>query len=245
VLRRLGIPALFFVNTAPIVEGRILAVHKTHLLRSVVSPMELLALLRRAAQGSGIECDRSVPLDNARRLYPYDDDEAASLKYLLNAVLTPQERDALVEACFAEVFPGKERSMRQELYMCSDQIRSLDGSIGSHTHAHLALGLIDEGAAKREIELSLSHLTEWLGNRPFAVSYPYGSREICTTRVGEMTRAAGVDYAFTMERAANRTFANPHHLARIDCNDAPGGKSCPFGPDDLFDALPKPSWFPT
>jgi peptidoglycan/xylan/chitin deacetylase (PgdA/CDA1 family) len=245
VLQRLGIPALFFVNTAPIVEGRILAVHKTHLLRSIVAPAEFLALLRRAAQDTPIECERPVALDSARQLYPYDDDEAASLKYFLNAQLTPQERDTLVEECFAEVFPGKEAAMREELYMSPDHIRALEGSIGSHTHAHLALGLIDEDSAEREIELSLSHLTEWLGSRPFAVSYPYGSREICTARVGEMARAAGVDYAFTMERAANRTFASPHHLARIDCNDAPGGKSCPFGPEDLFDALPRPSWFPT
>ena len=245
VLQRLGIPALFFVNTAPIVEGRILAVHKTHLLRGVVAPKEFLALLRRAAQGTAIEYERPVPLERARCLYPFDCDEAASVKYFLNALLTPQERDTLVEACFAEVFPGKEESLREELYMSPDHIRALGRSIGSHTHAHLALGLIDEEAAGREIELSLSHLAEWLGSRPFAVSYPYGSREICTTRVGEMTRAAGVDYAFTMERAANRTFASPHHLARIDCNDAPGGKSCPFGPGELFDALPQPSWFPT
>ena len=244
VLKKLGVPALFFINTAPNIEGRVLTVHQIHLLRSVVSPVDFLAMLQRAAVKKGIELNGTVPADLARAQYPYDTEEAARLKYLLNACLTEAQRSVLADLCFAEVFPGRESAMARDLYMSPEQIRQLDGSIGSHTHAHLALGLIGEEAARSEIESSMTHLETWLGQRPFALSYPYGSREICTKRVGELTAAAGADFAFTMERAANRTFASPHHLTRIDCNDAPGGKSCKFGPEELFDALPEPSWFP-
>ena len=244
VLKKLGVPALFFINTAPNIEGRVLTVHQIHLLRSVVSPVDFLAMLQRAAVAKGIELGGTVPSDLARAQYPYDTEEAARLKYLLNACLTEAQRSVLADLCFAEVFPGRESAMARDLYMNPEQIRQLDGSIGSHTHAHLALGLIGEEAARSEIESSMTHLEGWLGQRPFALSYPYGSREICTKRVGELTAAAGADFAFTMERAVNRTFASPHHLTRIDCNDAPGGKSCNFGPEELFDALPEPSWFP-
>ena len=244
VLKKLGIPALFFINTAPNVEGRVLTVHQIHLLRSVVSPVDFLAMLQRAAVAKGIELGGTVPVDLACAQYPYDTEEAARLKYLLNACLTEAQRSALADLCFAEVFPGRGAKMARDLYMDAGQIHALDGSIGSHTHAHLALGLIGEEAACREIESSMTHLEGWLERRPFAVSYPYGSREICTKRVGELTAAAGADFAFTMERAVNRTFASPHHLTRIDCNDAPGGKSCKFGSEEMFDALPEPSWFP-
>ena len=244
VLNKLGIPALYFINTAPNVEERVLTVHQIHLLRSVVSPSDFLAMLQRAAAKKGIELGGDVPGDLARAQYPYDTEEAARLKYLLNACLTEAQRSVLADLCFAEVFPRREAKMARELYMDPGQIRALEGSIGSHTHAHLALGLIGEDAARSEIESSMTHLEVWLGRRPFAVSYPYGSREICTKRVGELTAASGADFAFTMERAANRTFASPYHLTRIDCNDAPGGKSCKFGPEELFDALPEPSWFP-
>ena len=244
VLKKLGIPALFFINTAPNIEGRVLTVHQIHLLRSVVSPADFLAMLQRAAVKKGIELNGTVPADLARAQYPYDTEEAARLKYLLNACLTEAQRSVLADLCFAEVFPGRESAMARDLYMSPEQIRQLDGSIGSHTHAHLALGLIGEEAARSEIESSMTHLEGWLGQRPFALSYPYGSREICTKRVGELTAASGADFAFTMERGVNRTFASPHHLTRIDCNDAPGGKSCKFGPEELFDALPEPGWFP-
>ena len=244
VLQKLDIPALFFINTAPNAEGRVLTVHKIHLLRSVVSPQDFFAMLQRAAKVKAIDLGREVSTEKAKLLYPYDTEEAARLKYMLNSLLNEEQRTALIEICFAEVFPGKEAKMAGYLYMDREQLRALDGSIGSHTHAHLALGLIGEDAARNEIESSMKHLEGWLGRRPFAVSYPYGSREICTKRVGELTAAAGADFAFTMERAANRTFASPHHLTRIDCNDAPGGKTCKFGPEELFDALPEPSWFP-
>ena len=244
VLKKLGVPALFFINTAPNIEGRVLTVHQIHLLRSVVSPADFLAMLQRAAVKKGIELNGTVPADLARAQYPYDTEEAARLKYLLNACLTEAQRSVLADLCFAEVFPGRELTMARDLYMSPEQIRQLDGSIGSHTHAHLALGLIGEEAARSEIESSMTHLEGWLGQRPFALSYPYGSREICTKRVGELTAASGADFAFTMERGVNRTFASPHHLTRIDCNDAPGGKSCKFGPEELFDALPEPGWFP-
>src|SRR5258708_2694297 len=42
MLNRRGIPAVFFVNTEPIFEGKTATVHKLHILRSLVSPQALL-----------------------------------------------------------------------------------------------------------------------------------------------------------------------------------------------------------
>jgi peptidoglycan/xylan/chitin deacetylase (PgdA/CDA1 family) len=242
VLRRLGVPAMFFVNTAPIELHRVETVHKIHLLRATVAPGDFLAMLERHSRKRGIEFGREVPAERALAQYPYDTPETARLKYLLNAVLTLEQRDALAEACFAEVFPGREPAMSRALYMDEAQVRALDGSVGSHSHGHVPLGLIPGDVAARDIARSHELLTQWLGRPPFALSYPYGSREICTRSVGEVAARAGFEFAFTMERGANRDFRHPQHLARIDCNDAPGGKNCRFGPERLFDELPSPSW---
>src|SRR5437879_1520972 len=47
VLRRLGIPGMFFVNTQPIALGTVSTVHKIHLLRAHTPPERLEALLQR------------------------------------------------------------------------------------------------------------------------------------------------------------------------------------------------------
>jgi peptidoglycan/xylan/chitin deacetylase (PgdA/CDA1 family) len=244
VLSRLGIPALFFINTAPRAEGKVMTVHKIHILRSQVAPASFLALLRRNAQILGIELERDGADGSAEMQYPYDPPEVARVKYLLNAQLAHDDRDRLIDACFSEVYPGQESAMSRDLYMETAQIRSLAerGCIGSHLHDHLSIGFLSEHAAQEQIHLSIVYLEKWTGLRPFAMSYPYGSRQICPPSVGALAAKDGIEFAFTMERAGNRKLDLPLHLARFDCNDVPGGKSCQWKAEEFFESVPTANW---
>jgi peptidoglycan/xylan/chitin deacetylase (PgdA/CDA1 family) len=245
VLSRLGIPAIFFINTAPRAEGKVMTVHKIHLLRSEVGPAEFLDLLRRNAQKRAIDIELGDARTQAAAQYPYDAPEVAAVKYLLNAQLAHGDRDRLIDACFAEVHPGAEFEISHQLYMETKQLRALAerGCIGSHLHDHLSIGFLADPAAREQIQLSIFLLEKWTGLRPFAMSYPYGSKEICPPSVGAIAAKEGLEFAFTMERAANRELDRPMHLARFDCNDVPGGKSCRWKPEEFFDAAPAASWY--
>ncbi len=245
VLSRLGIPAIFFINTAPRAESKVMTVHKIHILRSQIAPVEFLDLLRRNAQKLGIDIALGGADTQAAAQYPYDSPEVGRVKYLLNAQLAHDDRDRLIDACFAETYPGHESAMSHELYMETAQIRSLAerGCIGSHLHDHLSIGFLSEHAAHEQIHLSIVYLEKWTGLRPFAMSYPYGSQQICPPPVGAIAAKEGIEFAFTMERAGNRKFDLPLHLARFDCNDVPGGKSCKWKAEELFDAAPTASWY--
>jgi peptidoglycan/xylan/chitin deacetylase (PgdA/CDA1 family) len=244
VLRDLGIPALFFVNTRGIAEERVLTVHKIHLLRAHVPPRDLLARLAYYAALRGLTLDASADEAQQRFLYPYDSGEAASLKYLLNVRLAPADRDAVIDACFADVFPDREAAMARSLYLSPHALKELGaaGCVGSHGHDHLLLGALPLPEAARELATSVEWLHRWTGRRPKGLSYPYGSREACTLAVGEEAARLGLSYAFTMERAANHALDQPMFLARYDCNDLPGGKAPLVDLDDLFEVLPPPSW---
>jgi peptidoglycan/xylan/chitin deacetylase (PgdA/CDA1 family) len=245
ILRRLGIPAIFFINTAPIASCRVLPVHKIHLLRAHVAPAEFTRLLQRHAADQGITLDLERECEAASLHYNYDSPEAARLKYLLNFLLNPDQRDRLVEVLFAEVFTGQESAISRGLYMDVGQIRELSrhACIGTHAHEHLPLGLLPPALAEKQIEMSLAYLAEWSGYRPFALSYPYGAHNVCSRGVGETAERLGVEFAFTMERAGNRDLRQRMHLARFDCNDLPGGKAAQWEPEDMFEQIPASNWY--
>jgi peptidoglycan/xylan/chitin deacetylase (PgdA/CDA1 family) len=244
VLEAMGIPALFLVNTAPVAEGRISAVHRIHLLRSLLPPREFSARLDRHARAQGVELDLREEGETARHQYRYDPPEVAQLKYLLNFLLPPCSRDRLVQACFDEVFPGQETEISRGLYMGLDQLRMLGsrGLLGTHAHEHLPLGQLPGAQAEELIRLSLEHLEAWTGRRPFALSYPYGGPASCPAELATAAAKLGIDFALTMERAGNASLTRPYHLGRFDCNDLPGGSRPLFEIGTLFERVPEAGW---
>lgn len=213
MLDRLGVPAIFFVPGTPLAERRPLYVHKVHALRERVPDAELLAL-------AGAD---EVSADVAQEHYRYDEPDAARLKYLLNMALPLEEREQIVGAAFAEVFPD-EAAFVAELYMSREQVRTLASSVGAHSYAHEPLARLDDERLDADLEASAKVLEEVTGDRPRALSYPHGTPSTVDLRVARHAAAAGFQVAFTMERALNRTLEEPLLLGRLDANDAPGGK---------------------
>jgi peptidoglycan/xylan/chitin deacetylase (PgdA/CDA1 family) len=244
VLQRLGIPALFFVNTLPVEKAQVSMVHKIHLLRSRLAPTLFLQMLRQQAVKQCIQMDLQVDAKKAASQYKYDSHKVAELKYLLNFILNPAERDPLIEACFAEAFPGQEARISRELYLSQQQITELgrDKCIGTHGHQHLPLGLLSANAIFENVQLSLLSLESWAGYRPFALSYPYGSKDACSQAVAATAARLGIAFAFTMEPAGNANLANPLLLARFDNNDLPGGDAAKWTVENLFASMPRSSW---
>jgi peptidoglycan/xylan/chitin deacetylase (PgdA/CDA1 family) len=245
VLERLGIPAIFFINTQPIAEGRVCHVHKTHLLRAHVAPGEFVERLQAAAARHGTALPAAVDEAKATAHYKYDDAPTARLKYLLNMALPPQTRDALVDVLFEDVFAGRESEISRQLYMNRRQIAELAQreSVGTHAHEHLPLGLLPAEEAERQLAESVNLLSEWTGRPPYALSYPYGSRDASSPAVAAAARRQGIEFAFTMERAGNPDLRAPLHLARFDNNDMPGGKAAAWPAEKLFDAVTPRSWY--
>ena len=244
VLQRMGIPAIFFVNTAPIIHTTISSVHKIHMIRASRAPEQVAELLHRKARSLGIPIDSQI--DDAKVLsqYKYDKLETARLKYLLNFILSPADRDRIMEACFQEVFPDSEARISKELYMDVPQVKALAASacIGTHSHEHLPLGVLPREIAQDQIELAATYLKQWTGEAPFVLSYPYGSIEACTREAGAIARESGIEFAFTLERAANADLQRPMFLARFSSSDVPGGNAARCGTDELFEALPHGCW---
>lgn len=244
VLDRLRVPAAFFVSTAPIADGTPCAVHLLHALRARVAPGTLLDLLRERAPAHGAALAAEVDAAAAAAQYRYDTPEAARLKYLLNFTLDHARRDALVLDCFARAC-GDPRDAAVALYMTRDDVRAVAvrGALGTHGHRHVPLATLSAADRCREVARSIGLLHSWTGSRPFAISYPYGSRHACGPEVADAAAACGLALGFSMERARNVGLTRPLLLARFDANDLPGGRDWHAGRVADAEALPDATWF--
>jgi peptidoglycan/xylan/chitin deacetylase (PgdA/CDA1 family) len=239
ILDKLGIPAVFYANTKPYTESKILNVHKIHILRTQVSPDQFKTFIQTQLSEEGIEIDQNDFLSKANKSYRYDTKEQSQIKYLLNFVLSFKVKEKIINNIFKKIFEENEPDMCEELYFTKEQMMRLAdrGFLGCHSHSHYPIGLLSDKEKFEEISQSKSILEQITGQPISAFSFPFGSPEACLNST-EVLQKCGIKFAFTMERAINSHFENPFYLSRFDTNDVPGGKFYKHKPEDFFKSIP-------
>jgi len=80
ILKKLGIPFVFFINSMNYVEKKVSLVHKIHIVRSEISSEEIINFIKKDLNIGLNKKEKSLAKVN----YNYDDEISANLKYLLN-----------------------------------------------------------------------------------------------------------------------------------------------------------------
>jgi len=222
ILEELQIPAILFANSRNYEDKKVSTVHKVHLLRSILSTEEIRIAL--ANQSNSIQLQDSDFL-KAQSIYVYDDQESAALKYLLNYKLDFKIQEEIISELFDEHFD--ENSVLSELYMNEEEIINLSkrGYLGSHTHSHYPLGLLERESIKFELQNSKLYFENVTNSKIEMVAYPYGTPEASTEEVAFFAKDLGYKLGFTTTRGINTKESDKLLLNRFDCNDLPGGKN--------------------
>jgi len=200
ILRRLGLPATFFIATGFLDGGCMWNDTVIEAVRAAKGPVLDLASL-------GLGAHR---VDDARNRRAAIDRLIAALKHL-----PPGDR-ADKAARIAEIAGAGAPS---DLMMSAGDVRRLhlDGmTIGAHTVNHPILTRIADGEARAEIELSRRRLEDITGAPVRLFAYPNGKRaEDFGLRHVEMVRTLGFDGAVTTAWGAARHGADPLQLPRF------------------------------
>ncbi len=223
LLERKGVPAAFYVTTAPIRDQTVADVHKLHHIRSIVSDAQLYAYI-----GERMDMSAVVYPENIDSLYRYDPPESKRLKYLMNFILTSEEKDRIVGMLFADI--ADETAYSKSLYMDGDDLRKLGALdyLGAHGDAHLPLATLSEEGVRRDTQACLDFLHQQCGSKSIrSISYPFGGPKAVSQTVADISASYGFAFGLTMFRGLNETadLETPFLLKRVDTNDAPGGKS--------------------
>jgi peptidoglycan/xylan/chitin deacetylase (PgdA/CDA1 family) len=239
ILDAMGIPFVFFINTANFDEKKVSLVHKIHLLRSRLSSKEILIELLKISPIELSNREKALAIFH----YNYDDEQTALLKYLLNIKMSLSEQQKFINPLFNQLF--EESSLSSELYFEDAMLQVLNDHdcLGSHSHNHVPLGKISSDELHKELRQSQNFFNQKFGKSALSISYPYGSKE-ASSRISEHVNDHGFKLGFTMERAMNQSLKEDSlMLSRFDCNDMPLGKNELLKAEKLFKDLQLRNWY--
>jgi peptidoglycan/xylan/chitin deacetylase (PgdA/CDA1 family) len=210
-LLKKGIPAVFYVSTYPIMEKKVLNVHKLHYIRSKIDDKELLDFISKFVK------DVKFP-ENLNELYRYDNFEAKKVKYIFNFMLKDEIKTEIINKLFIKL--TDETKFSEKLYMNEEDIIKLYkyGCLGTHTHKHLPLATLKENEILNEISQSLEFFKKLGLNNIYSISYPYGGKKAVNRKVVNISKKF-FKFGLTMYRGINNGSENLLELKRIDVND--------------------------
>jgi peptidoglycan/xylan/chitin deacetylase (PgdA/CDA1 family) len=224
ILDNLQIEAMYFVNSINFTEKQVSLVHKIHLIRSQVSPEDLMSSFMKSTFKSSFELS-DIEKEKAIKHYNFDEVSSAYLKYCLNFKLSAKQLSKVINDLF-EIYFDTQKTV-DNLYMTEEYLKILadKNQLGSHSHSHLALGLLDAKSIKTELKKTKEYLEKITHTKIEMLSYPYGNKESYAFPVPDIAKNIGYKLGFTMERGSNCGNEDRLLLKRFDCNDLITGKN--------------------
>ena len=203
LLQRWGVPATVFCSTAPLMDGRMLNVHRGHLLQARMGAARFREEFERALAAHGLVAFDSAERLGLRNLHVYDDEPTRRFKTLLNfEVPYPLLDEILARLC--EEFVGRDADIVPKVYMSGDDIRRCQDAgleIGGHGHQHRVHSRLSDAEQRTEIQTAADYLTQEFGLRRMSWSYPWGFAGTWNETTKQLLAESGFSSATTMIRA--------------------------------------------
>lgn len=225
-----GLWGIFYVPTAPYRTGRLLAVHRLHLLLGSVPASQVLPLLGDIVDDDMLAHDHVEAFHT--ETYGRIDDDAATdqIKRTLNYLIDGEHRDSAIDALLAAT--GLDEGRAAERYhVAPDDLRAMHDAgmvIGSHGDAHVALSTMSADEQRSDLATSLAVLGSIVGAPIETYCYPYGGHHSFDEDSLRLLHEHGIRYAFNVEgRPIEAADLRDHPLAlpRFDCKALPHGRA--------------------
>ena len=100
--------------------------------------------------------------------------------------------------------------------------------IGAHGHSHEIITNLDKISMEHEIEKSIFFIRKEMGIECTTFAYPFGGAGTHNTKVYELLKRKGIDYAFAVDHRDITNYdisSRRYALPRYDCNNFKFGKS--------------------
>jgi peptidoglycan/xylan/chitin deacetylase (PgdA/CDA1 family) len=227
VLKENGLNGIFYVPAGPYLNGKILGVHKIHLILGTFGGVKACSLLDKYLQQEMIDAEL-VP-EFARMTYnrQANSNSVNRFKRTLNHYINFQFRDQIIDQIFVELFGQQEENIRKEFYISELNLKRMASEgmvIGSHTVSHRLMSKLSEREFRMEIDQSLEYVDQFSSFRTFC--YPYGGRHSYTPAIEAYLTKCGVRFSMDVngvDITEDHIQFAPQTLPRYDCNQFPNG----------------------
>ena len=227
ILRARSLFGLFYVSSGPATTGRILDVHKVHLVLGRMGADSTVAWLQSNAP-EHLPTNNDIRLATSRYGHQNSNEITRYLKWLLNWHLSAAQREEILGGLFEYAFAGRPPKW-QDIYLDEGALRELSDAgmgVGPHSHTHEISIRLSSDQQKKEIALSCDFVEANGGSRQWGYCYPYGSRSAFSQKTQSAVAEAGCPFAFALDA---RDIATPlseverYALPRYNCNAFPYG----------------------
>lgn len=201
VLKRLGVPAIFFIPSSPIITRKL-------------GWWDIIAYLIKKS-------DKTSIFYNNELVYLENKDTVIRLfQKIMKTKRYEETTDLLLnlsEACNVSL-PDTDTQSRE--LMTWDQIREVSNNgitIGSHTHSHRVLSTISNDDQKEEMVTSKSIIENEIGKMVRTIAYPVGNYQHFTRDTMAIASECGYEAAFSFNTGIN--YGNeltPCNIKRIE-----------------------------
>jgi peptidoglycan/xylan/chitin deacetylase (PgdA/CDA1 family) len=230
LLKKRGLFGFFYVCTSPYETGKLLDVHRIHLLLGRLGGQVALQRLSRHLTDDMLG-DSHVREFREATYARQDNDQATNMfKRTLNYLVSYRYREDILDRLFEAEF-GAEGVSARSFYLSPDQIREMDAAgmiMGSHGLNHYVFSKLDVPEQRREIAASFEQLSCILGHPVTSFCYPYGGRHTFTADTPTLLDEAGSLFAFDVDPrdvTAEDLINGVQALPRYDCNMFPHGRA--------------------
>lgn len=229
-LQKRGLWGIFYVPTGPYRSGRLLDVHRTHVLLGGVRGSRLLSAIRDVIDESMIPHKQREEF-RTESYRDHDDAEATKqVKRILNYYVDDSYQHSVLDRVCKLVDHDPIDPITY--YVQPEEFREMDEDgmiIGAHTVNHPVLSKLDRREQSKEIVDSFAFLQENVGNleeRTFC--YPYGKKYTYTDETISILEETNCEWTFAVEpRDIEREDidCSIQTLPRYDCNAFPHGEA--------------------
>lgn len=225
-LRKRGLFAIFYVCSSPLLNGRILDVHKVHLAIGRIGGGAALTWVQsNAADILPLAEDNREPIQYAAQ---HSDSATKLLKHAFNWLPPTEEKSTALNALLDFAFEGRPPHW-SNIYLDESGLHALLGAgmgVGPHSHTHIVPALLDSEQQRQEVLRSCEFVDSVGGSRSWGYCYPHGIPQALSPESEKIVAGSGCALAFAVEPEdivdplmQSRRFALPRH----NCNAFPSG----------------------
>jgi peptidoglycan/xylan/chitin deacetylase (PgdA/CDA1 family) len=227
-LVRRGLWGIFYVPTQPYAEGKMLDVHRIHLLCGAYNGADLYEAAHRLVTPEMMPHEKREEFRQQTYRRPEKDEAVSDFKRLMNYYIDDASREQVLEDVI-RVIGFKEST--ENFYVPMERLKLMNENgmvIGSHTHSHPVMSKLGHDAQNREINNSFDFLERALDMQPKTYCHPYGGTRSYNQETLDALNKADVAYSFSVEYrdVSLEDVRNMRQcLPRFDCNQLPFGQA--------------------
>jgi peptidoglycan/xylan/chitin deacetylase (PgdA/CDA1 family) len=228
VLKKRGLWGVFYVPTQPFQTGKILDVHRIHLLCGSFHGLELLAILKSFLDESMIPDEKKKEFREQTYTKQDNYDGVTEFKRILNYFVSYEYRESLINSVANELNYFFSTS---DFYVPIKKLNEmkLNGNIiGSHTVSHPVMSKLNTSEQQAEINSSFHFLSSKIDIDIKTYCHPYGGFHSFDKRTIKILNEAEVNFSFNVESrdiCDNDLASAIQYLPRYNCNEFPFGKA--------------------